>query len=102
MLCKSIIWEAVITDPRVAAISTKGKEILRDLFHLLLEELVERKSYSLFPRYYRPIIEESMGKGEMEAARGLCNFLALLTDMDALRLHSLLRGTKSSTIFDLI
>jgi dGTPase len=102
VLCKSIIWEAVITDPRVAAISTKGKEILRDLFHLLLEELVERKSYSLFPRYYRPIIEESMGKGEMEAARGLCNFLALLTDMDALRLHSLLRGSKSSTIFDLI
>lgn len=102
VLCKSIIWEAVITDPRVAAISTRGKEILRDLFHLLLEELEERKSCSLFPRYYRPIIEESMGKGEMEAARGLCNFLALLTDMDALRLHSLLRGSESSTIFDLI
>jgi dGTPase len=102
LLCKSIIWEAVITDPRVAAMSTKGKEILRDLFQLLLEELVEKKSYALFPRYYRPIIEQCIGKGEPEAARSVCNFLALLTDMDALRLHALLRGSKASSIFDLI
>jgi dGTPase len=101
-LCKAIIWEAVITDPRVAAMSTKGKEILHDLFYLLLSELVERKSYALFPRYYRPIIEESMDKGEPEAARGVCSFLALLTDMDALRLHALLRGSKASSIFDLL
>ncbi len=102
LLCKSIIWEAVITDPRVAAMSTKGKEILRDLFHLLLDELVQKKSFALFPRYYRPIIERCLEKGELEAARGVCNFLALLTDMDALRLHALLRGSKASSIFDLI
>ncbi len=102
VLCKSIVWEAVITDPRVAAMTTKGMEVLRDLFHLLLGELVEKNSCALFPRYYRPIVEECLGKGELEAARGVCNFLALLTDMDALRLHSLLRGTKSSSIFDLI
>ncbi len=102
VLCKSIVWEAVITDPRVAAMTAKGMEVLRDLFHLLLTELVEKKSCALFPRYYRPIVEECLGKGEMEAARGVCNFLALLTDMDALRLHALLRGTKSSSIFDLI
>jgi dGTPase len=102
VLCKAIIWEAVITDPRVAAMSTKGKEILHDLFYLLLSELLEKRSYALFPRYYRPVIEESMGKGEPEAARGVCNFLALLTDMDALRLHSLLRGSKASSIFDLL
>ncbi len=101
-LCKSVIWEAVITDPRVAAMTTKGKEILHDLFYLLVGELVEKKSDALFPRYYRPIIEESMGKGEVEAARGVCNFLALLTDMDALRLHALLRGSKASSIFDLL
>ncbi|HYK91197.1 MAG TPA: dNTP triphosphohydrolase [Acidobacteriota bacterium] len=102
LLCKSIIWEAVITDPRVAAMSTKGKEVLRDLFHLLLEELVMKNSYSLFPRYYRPIIEQCIGRGELEAARAVCNFLALLTDMDALRLHALLRGSKASSVFDLI
>jgi dGTPase len=102
VLCKSVIWEAVITDPRVAAMSTKGKEILKDLFYLLLEEVVSKKSDALFPRYYRPIIEECMGNGEIAAARAVCNFLALLTDMDALRLHALLRGTKASSIFDLI
>jgi dGTPase len=102
VLCKSIVWEAVITDPRVAALTAKGQEILRDLFYLLLAELVEKESCNLFPRYYRPIIEECMGKGESEAARGVCNFLALLTDMDALRLHALLRGSKSSSIFDFI
>ncbi len=102
VLCKSVVWEAVITDPRVAAMSTKGKEVLSDLFHLLLQELTEKKSFALFPRSYRPIIEECMGKGELEAARGVCNFLALLTDMDALRLHALLRGSKASSIFDLI
>lgn len=101
-LCKSVVWEAVITDPRVAAMSTKGKEILRDLFHLLLGELMSKKSVALFPRYYRPIIEVCLDRGELEAARGVCNFLALLTDMDALRMHDLLRGTKSSSVFDLI
>jgi dGTPase len=101
-LCKSIVWEAVITDPRVAAMSAKGKEILQDLFHLFLHEIIEKKSCTLFPRYYRPTIEECMGKGVPEAARSVCNFLALLTDMDALRLHSLLKGSKASSIFDFI
>jgi len=102
VLCKSVIWEAVITDPRVAAMSTKGREILRDLFHLLMEEVLEKKSVALFPRYYRPIIESCIGKGQMEAGRAVCNFLALLTDMDALRFHALLRGSKASSIFDFI
>jgi dGTP triphosphohydrolase len=101
-LCKSVIWEAVITDPRVAAMSTKGREILRDLFQLLMEEVPEKKSVALFPRYYRPIIEECLGGGQREAGRAVCNFLALLTDMDALRLHALLRGSKASSIFDFI
>lgn len=101
-LCKSVIWEAVITDPRVAAMSTKGREILRDLFQLLMEEVLEKKSVALFPRYYRPIVEECLGGGQMEAGRAVCNFLALLTDMDALRLHALFRGSKASSIFDFI
>ena len=102
VICKSVIWEAVITDPRVAAMSTKGREILRDLFHLLLEEVLEKKSVALFPRYYRPIVEESLAGGQMDAARAVCNFLALMTDRDALGLHSLLRGSKASSIFDFI
>jgi dGTPase len=102
VLCKSVIWEAVITDPRVAAMSAKGREILRDLFHLLMEEVLEKRSGDLFPRYYRPIIEDCLKGGQMEAARAVCNFLALLTDMDALRLHALLRGSKASSIFDFI
>jgi dGTPase len=102
VLCKAVIWEAVITDPRVAAMSTKGKEILQNLFQLLMSEVVEKRSCALFPRYYRPIIEEVIGNGELEAARGVSNFLALLTDADALRLHALLRGTKVTSIFDLL
>jgi dGTPase len=102
VLCKSVIWEAVITDPRVAVMSTKGREILRDLFQLLMEEVLEKRSAVLFPRYYRPIVEECLGGGQMEAGRAVCNFLALLTDMDALRLHSLLRGSKASSVFDFI
>jgi dGTPase len=102
VLCKAVIWEAVITDPRVAAMSTKGREILRDLFQLLMEEVIDKRSAVLFPRYYRPTIEACLGGGQMEAARAVCNFLALLTDMDALRFHALLRGSKASSIFDFI
>ncbi|HSW40104.1 MAG TPA: dNTP triphosphohydrolase [Acidobacteriota bacterium] len=101
-LCKAVIWEAVITDPRVAAMSAKGREILRDLFHLLMEEVLDKKSVALFPRYYRPIIEECLDGGQKGAARAVCNFLALMTDMDALRFHALLRGTKASSVFDFI
>jgi len=102
VICKSVIWEAVITDPRVAAMSTKGREILRDLFQLLMEEVLEKKSVALFPRYYRPIVEQCLDGGQKEAARAVCNFLALMTDRDALRLHALLRGSKASSIFDFI
>ena len=102
VVCKSIVWEAVITDPRVAAMTTKGKEILRELFYLLLGELVEKRSYAIFPRYYRPMVEECVGKGEREAARSVANFLGLLTDAGALRLHALLRGAQTSSIFDLL
>jgi dGTPase len=102
VLCKAVIWEAVITDPRVAAVNTKGREILRNLFHLFLEEALEKRSVALFPRYYRPIVEEGMRKGLNETARAVCNFLALMTDMDALRLHALLRGSKTSSVFDFI
>jgi dGTPase len=102
LLCKSVVWEAVITDPRVASMSAKGKEVLHELFNLLREELVERRSCALFPRYYRPIVEECLEMGEPEATRAVCNFLALLTDMDALRMHALLRGTKASSVFDML
>jgi len=102
VLCKAVIWEAVITDPRVAAVNTKGREILRDLFHLFLEEVMEKRSVALFPRYYRPIAENGMNRGLDETARAVCNFLALMTDMDALRMHALLRGSKTSSVFDFI
>jgi len=102
VLCKAVIWEAVITDPRVAAVNTKGREILRDLFHLFLEEVMEKRSVALFPRHYRPIVEDGMNKGLDETARAVCNFLALMTDMDALRMHALLRGSKTSSVFDFI
>ena len=102
VLCKAVIWEAVITAPHVAAVNTKGREILRDLFKLLLKEAFEKRSVALFPRYYRPIVEYGVNKGLDETARAVCNFLALMTDMDALRLHSLLYGSKTSSIFDFI
>ena len=102
VLCKAVIWEAVITDPRVAAVNTKGREILRDLFRLLLEEVTEKRSVALFPRYYRPIVEDGMNRGMDGTARAVCNFLALMTDTDALRLHALLLGSKTSSIFDFI
>jgi dGTPase len=102
VLCKAVIWEAVITDPHVAAVNTKGREILRELFHLLLEEVLDKRSVALFPRHYRPIVEEGMKKGVDEAARVVCNFLAFMTDMDVFRLHALLRGPKTSSIFDFL
>ena len=102
VLCKAVIWEAVITDPRVAAVNTKGREILRDLFHLFFEEVVEKRSVALFPRHYRPIVEDGMNRGVEETARAVCNFLALMTDTDALRMHALLRGSKTSSVFDFI
>jgi dGTP triphosphohydrolase len=48
------------------------------------------------------VFEECFDGDQKEAAREICNFLALMTDMDALRLHSLLRGSKASSVFDFI
>jgi dGTPase len=101
-LCKAVVWEAVITEPRVAAVSTRGGEILRRLFEVLLDDLLIRKSSALFPRYYRPIIDACTGAGGLELARSVCNFLALLTDMDAVRLYASLEGSRPSSIFDLV
>jgi dGTP triphosphohydrolase len=101
-LCKAIIRGAVITDPPVAAMRTKGRESLQDLFHLLMSEPAGKRSCELFPRYCRTPIVACMHAGELESARGAYHYHALLTDMDALRFHSLFRGSNASSIFDLL
>ncbi len=68
-LCKAIVWEAVITEPRVAAMSSRGKVILKELFDVLLEEVLVEKTNAVFPSYYRPIIDACMASGELEVAR---------------------------------
>jgi dGTPase len=102
VLCKSVVWEAVITDPRVTAVCSRGREVLKELFQRLMVEVREKNYLEIFPRSYQPVIRDCAEKGEAAVARGVCNFLALLTDMDAFRFKAALNGKKESYIFDLI
>jgi dGTPase len=86
-ILKSITFEYVIDDATTRRQAFKGQEILRRLFAALLENTQQsgRDRLLLFPREQRPRLDTL---SEVEAARAVCDYLAGMTEGQALRLYA--------------
>lgn len=96
-ILKAITFEYVIDDARTRRLAFKGTEILRRLFHALFDEDTGNARLLLFPRSMRQGLD---ALAEPETARAVCDYLASMTEGQALDLYARLaseRSTKSSS-----
>lgn len=86
-ILKTITFEFVVNDAETRRLSFKGQEILRRLFRALYRNLRrrDRSRLLLFPRSMRPGLETL---SESQAARAVCDYLASMTEGQALSLYA--------------
>ena len=85
---KSITFAFVINDAETRRLAFKGREILRRLFRALYENAISadpKQRLMLFPREMRNGLE-TLSKAQ--SARAVCDYLASMTEGQALRLYS--------------
>jgi dGTPase len=99
---KALTLEFIILDERTTTLAYKGREILSRLFRVLLENAdpsAGKQRFELFPRAMRPQLEQQ-AVGEAGYARTICDYLAGMTDGQALRLYRRLFESTGSSLFE--
>jgi len=87
---KSITFEFVIRDPRTVQIFHKGERIIRRLFKELFANATATKRkdrFLLFPRTLRDQLQANRDNSSV-LARIVCDYIASMTEGQALRLYS--------------
>jgi dGTPase len=97
---KSITFEYIIDDAHTRQLVYKGQEILRRLFEALCDNARSpgRDRLLLFPRGRRASLETLSDK---ELARATCDYLASMTEGQALQLYARMFEPSSAESFDL-
>ena len=97
---KSITFEYIIDDAHTRQLAYKGQEILRSLFEALYENALSpgRDRFLLFPRGRRGTLATMP---ETELARATCDYLASMTEGQALQLYARMFEPSSEDSFDL-
>jgi dGTPase len=86
---KSITFEFVIDDQRTTTLAFKGREIIRRLFETLYENTtsgVGRHRFLLFPQELRTTLRSYEGD-EFDLARATCDYIAGMTEGQAVHLY---------------
>lgn len=85
-IMKHLNYELVVRSPRLAVIEHRGKEIVKQVFHALLDS-----NGSLLPMDWRKRYIEAESSGE-STTRVICDFVACMTDRYAMEFHARLFG----------
>jgi dGTPase len=86
---KSIVFEFVIRDQRTTTLAFKGREIIRRLFECLFENTqptARHDQFLLFPRDRREVLRRFEGD-DFDLARETCDYIASMTEGQAMRLY---------------
>lgn len=86
-ILKAITFEFVVNDAETRRLSFKGQEILKKLFRALYRntQRTDRSRLLLFPRSMRAELETL---SEVQSARAVCDYLAGMTEGQALSLYA--------------
>jgi len=98
-LLKTIVWEAIMVDERIATLERKAKTIVGTLF----EEFTQwsrKDTRELFPPDFRERLDKAVSG--QEKYRVACDYIAGMTDAHALRVYTRLREPESSSIFEIL
>jgi len=101
---KGINFEFVILDHRSTTFSFKGREILKRLYEALRDNTVTPRSrdrFTLFPRDMRDHLAEAQDN-QSKLARLVCDYIASMTDGQALHLYSRLFEPTAGSPFETV
>jgi dGTPase len=91
-LLKHLNFETVIRSHRLRIVAHRGREIVRTIFQAIKENS-DLLPDSVLDRY------SMLDKGSNEAMRCICDYVASLTDKEAVEFYSRLRSETHTTIF---
>jgi len=100
-MLKSIVWELIINDERVATLQRKAETIVRRLFDEFTMFDDERRTKEMYPADFRERLAGSNGD-EAKEKRIACNYISGMTDAYASRMYSRLTEGETSSLFDII
>jgi dGTPase len=99
-LLKDIVWEAIISNERIATHERKAEKIIEALFSEFTNwKIITTKQ--LYPQDFRERINFA-GKDQRKMYRLACDYIAGMTDAYALRVFSRLTEPEFSSIFDIL
>jgi dGTPase len=97
-LLRQVVWEAIISDERIATLERKAKTIIGSLF----EEFTGPRddTRELFPSDFRERLDQA--KSNFDKARVACDYIAGMTDAHAFRMYSRLREPDVTSVFEIL
>jgi dGTPase len=93
---KLFVYNVVISAPKMNIIRYRGREIIRDLFDLLL---ASKPDNSLLPQDVAEIFYSYDPQQEAQRKRIIADFISSMTDRYAVELYNQFRSDASQTIF---
>lgn len=98
-MLKELTWTYVIEASSLAAQQHGQKRIIRELFGIYRDSAASRKSWNIFPTFYRERFEEVRGE-EAEAHRTCVDMIASMTERQAVAMHHRLTGQSHGSGLD--
>jgi dGTPase len=103
-MLKSLTWEYVVDDPRLATQQHGQRTVIRRLFEIYTEAAGHERTWNLFPPLYREeLVRISDGAdGADERARLVVDLIASMTERQAGHMFERLTGSSSGSVLDRI
>jgi dGTPase len=98
-LLKAIVWQAIISDEKIATVERKACSIIRGLFEELRDQ-TKNDALSMFPADFRERLSTDLSKAEWY--RVTCDYIAGMTDTYAMKVYSRLKQPELSSIFEIL
>lgn len=103
VMLKELTWQYVILNPALATQQHGQRRVIRELFEVFMEAASSTKRWVMFPASY----VEELGRIEREGqdkeaqrARLVVDFIASMTEQQALRMHQRITGASLGSVLD--
>lgn len=95
-MLKSLVFEAVIINERLATLSRKAELVVKNLF----TEFSKDNSENMLPPDFQEVIENT--DSDKKRKRIICDYIAGMTDQHALKIYGRLFSHEVSSVFEII
>ena len=100
-LLKELTWHYVIQNPSLRTQQHGQQEVIRGLF-ARYSDAAKKRDYQMFPAGYQEEFERQQreGAGPGERARTIADYIASMTEQQALKMYGRITGTSLGSVLD--